>query len=342
MNFAFTEEQEDLRGLARRILDAEVTPERLKETEASTDAADRVTWGRLADAGLVGVALPEDVGGGGYGVLELAVVLEELGRHVAPVPLLASAVAGRALAAAGRRDLVDGVADGTAIATFALHDGPGSPVHAGSGGRLHGAKVAVPFGMAAAQIVVTAADGLYAVDVDAPGVQRDRATATHREPQARLTLDAAPAERLGGLDAVTSLWDEVRAAYSATAVGVLDAAVRLTASYISEREQFGRPIATFQGATMRLADAYIDVQAASVTAWSAIWRLSEGLPASDELAIAAFWAADAGHRVAHACQHLHGGMGVDTDYPIHRYFLWAKAIEMALGGPTEQLLAVGV
>jgi acyl-CoA dehydrogenase len=123
---------------------------------------------------------------------------------------------------------------------------------------------------------------------------------------------------------------------------VLDAAVRITASYISERDQFGRPLATSQGATMRLPDAYIDVQAASATAWSAIWRLSEGLPASDELAIASFWASDAGHRVAHACQHLHGGMGVDTDYPIHRYFLWAKAIELALGGATPNLLQVDV
>jgi alkylation response protein AidB-like acyl-CoA dehydrogenase len=346
MNFAFTEEQDDLRGLARRILDAEVTPERLKEIDSGGDRIDRTTWSALAGAGLAGIALPEDAGGGGYGMLELAVVLEEVGRHVAPVPLLATAVAGRALARAGRHGLLDGVTGGTTVTTFAVHE-PGGvdvlrPATRAVDGRLHGEKLAVPFGMAATRAVVSADDGLHVVELAGDGVAREPAMATNGEVQAMVTLDAAPAEPLGGPDAVAALWDDARAAYCATAIGVLDAAVRITASYISEREQFGKPIATFQGATLRIADAYIDVQAASVTAWSAIWRLSEGMPASDELAIAAFWAADAGHRVAHACQHLHGGMGVDTDYPIHRYFLWAKAIELALGGSVPHLLAVDV
>ena len=328
MNFSFTEEQEDLRGLARRILDGETDP-----------------WTPLAEAGLVGIALPESAGGGGFGMMELAVVLEEVGRHVAPVPLLATAVAGRALARAGdvAGHLLDGIAGGTTLASFALHEPAGVDVLHPAAAR---ERVGVPHGMAAQRLVVTAPDGLYCIDADARGVRREPATATNGEVQANVAIadGALPASgvRLGGHDAIDALWDDVRAAYAATMAGVLDAAVRITASYISEREQFGRPIATFQGATMRLADAYIDVQAASATAWSAIWRLSEGLPASDELAIAAFWACDAGHRVAHACQHLHGGMGVDTDYPIHRYFLWAKAIELALGGATPNLLHVDV
>jgi alkylation response protein AidB-like acyl-CoA dehydrogenase len=328
MNFSFTEEQEDLRGLARRILDAEADP-----------------WTALAGAGLVGIALPESAAGGGFGIMELAVVLEEVGRRVAPVPLLATAVAGRALARAGdvATDLLDGIADGTTLATFALHEPAGVDVRHPVSAR---ERVSVPHGMAAQRLVVTAPDGLYCIAADARGVTRQPATATSGETHANITIDdgalAASGVRLGGQDAIDALWDDVRAAYAATMAGVLDAAVRITASYISEREQFGRPIATFQGATMRLADAYIDVQAASATAWSAIWRLSEGLSASDELAIAAFWACDAGHRVAHACQHLHGGMGVDTDYPIHRYFLWAKAIELALGGATPNLLQVDV
>ncbi|HET7653180.1 MAG TPA: acyl-CoA dehydrogenase family protein [Acidimicrobiales bacterium] len=321
MNFSFTEEQEDLRGLARKILDGEADP-----------------WPALCDAGLVGIALPEAAGGGGFGMMELGVVLEEIGRHVAPVPLLATAIAGRALARAGVS--LEGIADGSTLATFAIHDPAGADVrHPAAAGE----RVGVPHGMAADRLVVTAPDGLYCVDADATGVRREPATATNGEAQARVAFDdGVPMTRLGGQDAIDALWDDVRAAYAATMAGVLDAAVRITASYISEREQFGRPIATFQGATMRLADAYIDVQAASATAWSAIWRLSEGVPASDELAIAAFWACDAGHRVAHACQHLHGGMGVDTDYPIHRYFLWAKAIELALGGATPNLLQIDV
>ena len=335
MNFSFTEEQEDLRALARRILDAEATPERVKEAEAGSERIDRASWSALAGAGLVGVSLPEDVGGGGYGLTELAVVLEEVGRHVALVPLLASALAGRALARGGAADALAGVAEGT-IVTFALHGGVTA-----TDDRLTGEKLSVPFGMAAERIVVTADHGLYVVDGDGPGVTREPAEATNRERQAAIRLEDAPARRLGGSDAVERLYDEARLALCATAVGVLDAAVRITAGYISEREQFGKPLATFQGATLRAADAYIDVQALSVTTWSAIWRHDEGRPARDETAIAAFWAAEAAHRVAYACQHLHGGMGVDVDYPIHRYFLWAKAIEFQLGGAVPQLLELG-
>jgi alkylation response protein AidB-like acyl-CoA dehydrogenase len=124
-------------------------------------------------------------------------------------------------------------------------------------------------------------------------------------------------------------------------VGVLDEALRITADYISNRKQFDKPIATFQGATLHAADAYIDTEATRVTTWSAIWLLSESRPADEELAIAKFWVADGGQRVVHACQHLHGGIGVDTDYPIHRYFLWAKELELSLGGATPQLLRIG-
>jgi alkylation response protein AidB-like acyl-CoA dehydrogenase len=124
-------------------------------------------------------------------------------------------------------------------------------------------------------------------------------------------------------------------------VGVFDEAVRITAGYLSERKQFDRPIATFQGATLRAADAYIDTEAIRVTSWSAIWRLAAGRPAADQLAIAKFWVADGGQRIAHACQHLHGGIGATTDYPIHWYFRWAKSLEHALGGATPQLLRLG-
>ena len=115
----------------------------------------------------------------------------------------------------------------------------------------------------------------------------------------------------------------------------------MTAEYTKTREQFERPIATFQAVGQRAADAYIDTEAIRLTAWQAAWRLSEGLPASDEVAIAKFWAADGGQRVAHAAQHLHGGLGIDVDYPLHRYFQWSKAIELTLGSATRQLVRLG-
>jgi 3-oxocholest-4-en-26-oyl-CoA dehydrogenase beta subunit len=123
--------------------------------------------------------------------------------------------------------------------------------------------------------------------------------------------------------------------------GVCEIAVRMTADYTKTREQFDRPIAMFQAVSQRAADAYIDAQAVGLTAWQAAWRLDDGLPASGEVAVAKFWAAEGGQRVVHAAQHLPGGIGVDRDYPLHRYFLWAKHLELTLGVATAQLLRLG-
>jgi 3-oxocholest-4-en-26-oyl-CoA dehydrogenase beta subunit len=127
----------------------------------------------------------------------------------------------------------------------------------------------------------------------------------------------------------------------ALAIGVCEEALRMTAEYTKTREQFDRPIATFQAVGQRAADSYIDTEAIRLTAWQAAWRISEGLPAAHEAAIAKFWAAEGGQRVVHAAVHLHGGIGVDKDYPLHRYFLLAKQIELTLGGTTPQLLKLG-
>ena len=131
------------------------------------------------------------------------------------------------------------------------------------------------------------------------------------------------------------------AAQCCLAAGVCAEALDLTAEYTKARKQFDQPIATFQAVGQRAADAYIDTEAVRLTALQAAWRISEGLPAETEVAAAKFWAAEGGQRVVHAAQHLHGGMGVDRDYPLHRYFLYAKQLELSLGGATRQLLALG-
>ena len=335
MDFSFDEVQEDLRALARRILDEHATPARLKELEAGTDRVDRDLWSAFASADLLGVALPEPHGGG-YGLMEAAVVLEEVGRRVAPIPFLATVVLGAMpVAELGtdeqRERLLPGVVAGTTFLTAALQ---GSAT--AEGGRLTGTFDAVPWGLLADEVVVAVGDDLWLV----AGGDRRPAESTNLEPQCRLVLDGTPGELLaeGG-----RAWLERRAlaGICATTAGVLDEAVRITAAYVSEREQFGRPIGAFQGVAIRAADAFIDAYAASVTTWSAIWRLAEGRPADEQLAIAKFWCADGGHRVVHAAQHLHGGMGVDTDYPIHRYTQWAKALEHQLGGATASLLRLG-
>jgi alkylation response protein AidB-like acyl-CoA dehydrogenase len=167
-------------------------------------------------------------------------------------------------------------------------------------------------------------------------------TTTH-DPDARIELRGAVGERLNGdRDAIVD-WITARAisAMCSILAGVCKQAVALTAEYAKTREQFDRPIATFQAVSQRAADAYIDAEAVQLTSRQAAWRLSEGLPASDEVAIAKFFAADAGQRVVHAAQHIHGGTGVDRDYPLHRYFLLAKQLELSLGGATAQLLRLG-
>ena len=117
---------------------------------------------------------------------------------------------------------------------------------------------------------------------------------------------------------------------------------RIRAEFLpSEREQFGAKLGTFQAVGQRVADAYIDTEAIRLTGLQAAWRLSAGLPAAEAVAVAKFWAAEGGQRVVHAAQHLHGGIGVDRDYPLHRYFLWAKQLELTLGGATPQLLRLG-
>jgi alkylation response protein AidB-like acyl-CoA dehydrogenase len=128
---------------------------------------------------------------------------------------------------------------------------------------------------------------------------------------------------------------------AALQVGVSERALEITTGYVNEREQFGAPLGALPAVQHRCADAYIDLEAMRWVTWSAAWKLSEERPAGRDAQVAKFWAADAGSRIATATQHLHGGMGVDLDYPIHRYFLWTKALELALGSATHQLVDLG-
>jgi alkylation response protein AidB-like acyl-CoA dehydrogenase len=171
-------------------------------------------------------------------------------------------------------------------------------------------------------------------------------TLSDRDAVARLDLDGVPlnSDRLVGPadgSAAHRLRQLAVLAGAAEQLGITDGALRLTAAYAKTREQFGRPIGTFQAVSQRLADGYIDVLGQRLTLWQAAWRLDEGLPADTELAIAKLWAADAGHRLAHTTVHVHGGVGIDLDGEAHRYFTGAKRFEFLHGGATEQALAVG-
>ena len=352
MDFSFSPDQEELRALARRIVTDRCTAEQLRVISESDSATDLELWRLLADAGLVGISLPEAAGGGGLGWLEEAIVLDEIARAAAPVPGLAvMALAGPALAGpalAGRPELLEGVADGTSIITAAIHElvgDPWAPTTKVTEGRLSGTKVCVAHGLIADRFVVTATGsdgaGLYAVESDAPGITITRQDTTSGVPDALVEFDAAAVEPIGGRDEVDDLLRRGMSAAAVMTAAACGEALRLTSEYAVEREQFDKPIAAFQAVSQRVGDAYIDTESVRLTAWHAAWRLAAGLPADEAILSAKFWAAEGGWRVIHAAQHVHGGVGVDRDYPLFRYFLIHKQLELFLGSATPTLQRLG-
>ncbi len=351
MDFTLTEDQEALQGLAKDILDRECTA---KHLDGLTDWFDAPLHKQLADAGLLGVALSEDVGGGGLGFTELAILLEQVGAHVAQVPVLEALVPALAVDRFGsdeQRQLLRGVADGTELVVAALtetgREDPARPattatLQGASTWVLNGGKSDVPLLDRSIRVIVPAATShgpaLFLVD----GGATTTGTTTHGLPVGELHFDGTAAELLtDDPSALGWLLDRTYVAIAATALGVSSKALRLSAAYTTTREQFGRAIATFQAVGHRLADAYIDVEGIRLTTLQAVWLLDEGLPAHDEARIAKWWAAEGGHRVAHAAQHVHGGVGIDLDYELHRYFTWSKYLEFTMGGATAQSLSLG-
>ena len=369
MDFTQNEGESDLAALSRSILTGRLTPERLRAAEA--DGFDPALWADLASAGVLAAALPEPLGGAGLGLLAQCAVLTEIGRAVAPVPYLASIVLGagalarfgtpdqqgRWAAPAGRGELI-------LTAALAEEDGDDPRVPSASaepvkgdgevGGEwlLSGAKTTVFAAPLAALILVPAATPLgVTVFLVAPGdegVTVERQQVTGGGSAGRVTLAGVrlPAGRVlgspaSGLEIADWLVARGTVGLCALQLGVVERALELTSEYAKNRVQFGKPIGSFQAVAQRLADAYIDVEAVRLTMWQAAWRLSAGLPCDTEIATAKFWAADAGHRVAHTAVHVHGGVGIDLDYPLHRYFTAAKRCEFALGGATAQLRHIG-
>lgn len=363
MDFTFTPEQDEAAELAARILGDRVTNERMKQVEQGGSRFDRDLWKDLADSGLLSLAVPEQYGGAGLGLVELCRVLVEIGRAVAPVPLAVHGPAAMVLAEHGtdeqRQRWLPGAADGELVLTAAVAEErthlPARPTVSarpdGDAWLLTGSKAIVRAGTSAQLFLTTASTdggtGVFLVEPAAAGVVTVQQRTSDGDLVVRLDLSDARAELLGATAgdadgrAAARLGQLLTICGAAELLGVTEGALRLTAAYAKTREQFGRPIGTFQAVSARLADGFIDVLGQRLTLWQAVWRVSEGLPAESEVATAKLWAADAGHKLAHTTVHVHGGVGIDLDGEAHRYFTSAKRFEFLFGGATEQALTIG-
>jgi alkylation response protein AidB-like acyl-CoA dehydrogenase len=380
MDFTYSEEQDAVRELAGRIFSERATHERLKEIEqaaAEEGPIDRDLWRELAGAGLLGIHLSEDDGGSGLDFVAACLVVEAAGRTAAYVPVIETMIYGAAPIAqfgtpAQRQAWLPGVSDGTIVLTAAMAElagevivpggtQPATTASARADGTwvLDGTKACVPAAFVADAILIpatctaadgsTAGSGVFIVDAHADGLVMTRQMTTTGRPEAIIELNgvAVGADRLlwggdvDGASVITSITEFATAALCVFEAGVCATALELTAEFTKTRVQFERPIATFQAVGQRAADAYVDTEAIRLTAWQAAARLAAGLPSPSEVAVAKFWAAEGGQRVVHAAAHLHGGVSVDRDYPLHRFFLLTEHVELTLGGANENLRRLG-
>ncbi|WP_406014042.1 acyl-CoA/acyl-ACP dehydrogenase [Streptomyces sp. NBC_00984] len=335
MDFAPTEEQAAAQGLAARIFGDLSTPERLAAAGTGTDAG---LWKELCAAGLT--AAVEETG-----LLGLVLLLEEQGRTTAQVPFAASCVYGL-LAVAGhgsdeqRERLLPPLRDGTAVATGAFPARGG--IRADGGGRLSGSVPYVPWLRDADLVLVPDRERrLWIVRTGDAGVLAEPVETTAPWSAARLVLDGASGERLGGAGAYAAVLAAGRTAFAGLQAGVCAGSLARAVAHTNTREQFGRPLSTKQGVLLRAADAHMDTETIRVTAYEAAWRQDAGLPYGPQALTAAWWASEAGKRVVHAGQHLHGGTGADLDHPVHRHFLWGRQLDAYLGCGSEVLQELG-
>ncbi|MBU3868653.1 acyl-CoA/acyl-ACP dehydrogenase [Streptomyces sp. 4503] len=373
MDFTFTEEQQAAVEAAKAVFSS-VTPDSVPSPALTAGAVaedfDRALWRKIAESDLLGLSLDPQYGGSGLDPLALCLVLRECGRVLARVPLLESSAAALAVQRYGGAELRAAVlpraAGGELVLTTASSGrtghGPAElAVQArrnGDGWVLDGVQTAVPWAHGADHVLLPAHTGegrtiLALVPRDHEGAALDEQISTSGERQAEIRLDGvrlADREVLAADGAWEWLRDLLTTGTCALALGLGSAVLGLTSSYVSEREQFGFPLASFQAVAVQTADRYIDLRAMEATLWQAAWRLSldeerptagGALPIAGDVAVAKIWAAEGVRRVVQTAQHLHGGFGAVTDYPLHRYHAWGKQLELSLGSAAAHEEALG-
>jgi len=351
MDFTLGEDLVTVRDLSSEIFADLVDVARAREVERD-GGFDARLWRTLAEADLIGLALEEKHGGAGLGLLGLVTVLEQQGRRVAPVPL-AQVVAGAAMPLADhgtdalRAAWLPGILDGSVVVVGAFDVAadqslPLAGTWETGAWRVSGTLVDVPAGPVATAFVLPFATdhGIHVALVPAGrvGVSVEPMQVTNHQSSATVTLDqveVTPADLLqgDGRHITDQTRSRLRIALSALAFGVCQEAVTITAAYTSQRLQFGRPLSTNQAVALRAADAHLDAERIRLTTLKAAWHHDRGEEEEARAAslVAKWWASTGGLRAVHATQHLHGGIGADVDYPIHRYFLWGRQLAFSLG-----------
>jgi alkylation response protein AidB-like acyl-CoA dehydrogenase len=283
-------------------------------------------WKALGQAGLLA--------GDSLGLLDTALVLREIGRAAAPVPAL-SLLGVLPLVHCGteeqRAEHLPAIATGERLLTAALR----ADVTVSDGNLLSGKAVGVPYAAEAHRVLVPAGDSAYLVTAE-------NHTATYSAsgvPEYTVVLDNVPGERLCD---TADLHRYAVAAACAYGDGLLAGALDLTAAHVRTREQFGKPLATFQAVAQQIADVYIANRTLHLAVWSAVWRLATDREPDRDLAVAAYWLTEETMPALHTCHHLHGGLGVDESYPLHRHYSATKDLVRLLGGVEQRLAGVGV
>ena len=343
-------EHEELRAVLRDLLETHAPHDEVRRAAELAEGWSPKLWSLLNDEMEVGsLAVPEERGGQGYGVAVLAVVLEEAGRALLPEPLLLSSVLGvRAVLAAPPGavpdELVRGVMDGSLVVTVAVspHADPGLTLSGGAGSATVSGRLGrVLLGQSSDLVVVGVGpqgrQSIHLVDLRGEGVTRTRLeTLDLTRRQARLDLDGAPAHLIAGRDEADALMTELailrRVALAAEHVGMIDALLELTRSHLNVRQQFGRPLASFQVIKHRLADVLVDLERArSAARYAAAVFDQDPFAAELPSAVAAAVCTDTVIRVAHEAVQLHGGIGFTWEHPAHYYLRRALGDEATFG-----------
>ena len=372
MDFSLNEAQQAVKELSERLCADLATHEAMRELELNRDPRgplDERLWSELASAGLLGLEVSDGLGGADLDFVATAEVLRQIGATAAYVPYAEhTQLAVFPLATYGTADQqakwLPRLLDGGVIGTAALSEVNGSRVDLSStsprtiatavngGYVLNGEKACVAAGLRAGLLLVPATlngqVALFLVEPGTSGLTVTAQAATYIE-EALIVFDGVKVEAsalLGGeasrgSDIIQAMQDRYTVALCAIEAGATAASLKLAAEYTKTREQFGKAIATFQAVGQRVADAYVDAEAISLTALQASSRIAEGKEATKEIAASKYWASEGADRVVHACVHVHGGVGVDRDYPLHRYFMLTRQLLVTLGGPTDQLRRIG-